>query len=404
MSLPLEGIKIVELGTHLVVPNTSRILADWGAEVIKVEGLRGDLWRITGLQYSTPVTDDENPLFAEENVNKRFIAIDLKTAEGIEILRKLVTKADVFMSNVRMKSLLKMGLGYDNLKEINDKLIYAHFSGYGSEGPDAQRPGFDLAAYWARSGTMCDWVNAGDFPFRPPGGYGDAVCGSTLATGVLGALLGRERQGKGTFLDCSLYGAGIWYNQVGIISAEPHHGNQYPKSKLRPVNPFSHIYKCKDNEWIIITVARYDAANYEKCCRILGMEVYIEDERFYTLENVQNYIEEFIAIVNEKFMQKSRKEWAELFTAADLVNENLVHSKDIINDPQAWENGYLKSVTYPESGNETAFPVFPVKFSEYKPERFDLPTSVGRDTKEILLEYGYSEEDYKEFTMKKAVK
>lgn len=404
MKLPLEGVKVLELGTHLVVPNASRIMADWGAEVIKVEGFTGDLWRITGLQYSTPVTDSENPLFAEENANKKFIAIDLKNAEGLALLKKLAAQTDIFMSNVRMNSLAKMGLDYENLKKINDKLIYAHFSGYGDEGPDAPRPGFDLAAYWARSGTMCDWVSAGDFPFRPPGGYGDAVCGSALVTGVLAALYAKEKSGQGTFLSCSLYGAGIWYNQVGIISAEPHYGNPYPKSKMTPVNPFSHIYKCKDEEWIIITVARYDTENYVKCCKILDMEEYINDERYNNLKNLRHHIVEFVAIINERFMRKTRAEWQQLFTEADIVNENLVHSKDVIKDPQAWANGYLKNVTYPESGNITAFPTFPVQFSEYPVEQFELPGAVGRDTQEILQKYGYSEKEYAELIAKKAVK
>ena len=404
MKLPLEGVKVLELGTHLVVPNASRIMADWGAEVIKIEGFTGDLWRITGLQYSTPVTDNENPLFAEENANKKFISINLKTDEGLEIIKKLATDTDVFMSNVRMKSLSKLGLDYDSLKRLNEKLIYAHFSGYGNEGPDAPRPGFDLAAYWARSGTMCDWISPGDFPFRPPGGYGDAVCGTTLATGILAALYGREKSGIGTSITCSLYGAGLWYNQVGVISAQPHYGNTYPKSKMKPVNPFSHIYKCKDNEWIIITVSQYDTTNYVKCCTILGMEEYIEDERYNNLINVQNNIEEFITIINEKFMQKNRSEWKQIFTEADIVNENLVHVKDVIQDTQAWVNGYLKNITYPESGNTTAFPTFPVQFKDYDVEKFELPGAIGRDTKEILQKYGYTEKDYDELVAKKAVK
>lgn len=404
MKSPLQGVKIIELGTHLVVPNASRIMADWGAEVIKIESMTGDLWRITGLQYSTPVTDSENPLFAEENVNKKFISINLKSNEGMEIFKRLIESADVFMSNVRMKSLVKMGIDYENLKAINSRLIYAHFSGYGSKGADAARPGFDLAAYWARSGAMVDWVNEGDFPFRPPGGYGDAVCGTTLATGILAALFKQERSGEGTFVTSSLYGAGIWFNQVGIISAEPHHGNNYPKSKMRPVNPFSHIYQCKDKEWLIITVLSYNKPNFEKCCRILGLEDYIDDERFNTLENVQNHIEEFVGMINERFMLKTRDEWQQLFIEADIVNEKLVHMKDVTEDPQAWENGYLKKITYPESGNETVFPTFPVQFSDYEVERFDLPGRVGRDTKEILGDYGYSEDEYQELLAKNAIK
>lgn len=400
MKLPLEGVKVVELGTHVVVPNAARFLADWGAEVIKVEGLQGELWRLTGLQYNTPATDEENPLFAEQNANKKFVSINIKTPEGIEILEKLILDADVFMSNVRLNSLKKINLDYENLKKLNEKLIYVHLSGYGYGGPDAPRPGFDLSTFWARSGTMCDWVNTGDFPFRPPGGYGDAITSSYLTTGILAALYAREKSGKGTYVTSSLYGAAIWTNQVGIISAQ--NGNPYPKSKMTPTNPFSHIYKCKDDEWLIITITSYPK-DYAKFCKILGMEEYIEDERYNSLANVQKHSAEFVAIINKEFAQKDREEWCKLFREADIVHERLIHSKDVHKDEQAWANGYFRSVTYP-SGNTTCFPTIPVQFKDYPVEKFDLPGIVGRDTQEILLRYGYTEKDFDELVAKKAIK
>lgn len=400
MKLPLEGIKVIELGTHVVVPNASRFLADWGADVIKVESLEGDLWRLLGNQYSSPVTDEENPLFAEQNANKKFIAINIKTKEGIDIFKKLVIDADIFMSNVRLNSLKKIGLDYENVKTLNEKLIYVHLSGYGYKGPDAARPGFDLSTYWARTGTMCDWVSMGDYPFRPPGGYGDAITSSYLTSGILAALYAREKSGKGTYVTSSLLGAAIWTNQVGIISAQ--NGNQYPKSKMKPANPFSHIYKCKDNEWLIITITSYQT-DYDKFCRVLGMEEFIGDSRYNNLKNVQQNSAEFVAIINEKFAQKNREEWCILFREADIVHERLIHSKDVHKDEQARANDYFRSVTYP-SGNTTAFPTIPVQFKDYTIEKFDLPGAIGRDTKEILQKYGYTEEDFQEFTEKNIVK
>jgi crotonobetainyl-CoA:carnitine CoA-transferase CaiB-like acyl-CoA transferase len=302
-----------------------------------------------------------------------------------------------------MNSLTKMGLDYEGIKKANESIIYAHFSGYGSKGEEAAKPGFDLSSYWARSGTMCDWVNDGDFPFRPPGGYGDAVASSALMNGVLAALFARQSSGKGTFLESSLLGSAIWFNQVGIVSAEPHHGNQYPKSKMRPVNPFSHLYQCRDGEWMIITVSVY-ATDYPICCRILGMEEYIDDERYNNLKGVAEHIEEFVAIINAKFREKNRDEWRRLFTAADIVNESLVHSRDVIQDQQAWANGYFRNVTYKGSGHVTTFPTAPVKFSEYPVEAFEIPGGVGRDSKEILLAHGYTEEEYRELLEKKAIK
>ena len=141
---PLEGIKVVELGTHVAVPMAARLMADWGAEVIKVESLTGDLWRSYGLNVKTPVTDEENPIFAVPNANKRLIALNLKTDKGRE---------DVFMSNVRLKGLKGLGLDYESLSRRFPKLVYFHFTGYGYDGPWAKRPGFDIAAFWS-AGAM----------------------------------------------------------------------------------------------------------------------------------------------------------------------------------------------------------------------------------------------------------
>lgn len=402
MKLPLEGIKVVELGTHVVVPNASRFLADWGAEVIKVEGLEGELWRIVGMQYSTPVTAEENPLFAEQNANKKFAAINLKTPEGLKIIKDLIADADIFMTNVRLNSLIKLGLDYESLESANKKLIYAHLSGYGYEGPDAGRPGFDLATFWARTGTMCDWVSTGDFPFRPPGGFGDAATSVPFTAGILAALYAREKTGKGTFVTSSLYASALWFNQVGIISAAPQYGNPYPKSKMSPANPFSHIYKCKDEEWLIVTITNYNT-DYDKFCRVLGLEEYVGDTRYNNLKTVKDHIVEFVTILNDVFLQKDRDEWVKLFNAADIVCEKLLHSRDVSSDPQAWANGYFNEVTYP-SGNKTAFPVVPVQFKDYKVEKFELPGTVGRDTKEILNKYGYTDADFDQLAAKRIVK
>ena len=147
MKLPLEGVNVVELGTHVVVPNATRFLADWGANVIKIEAPLGEEWRKVGPSYKTPMTDEENPLFQEQNSNKRLIGINLKSEDGVAVFCKLIARADIFVSNVRMNSLLKMGLGYDDVKAFNASIIYAHFTGYGHKGADAARPGFDMSTF-----------------------------------------------------------------------------------------------------------------------------------------------------------------------------------------------------------------------------------------------------------------
>lgn len=402
ISLPLEGIKVVELGTHVAVPNATRFLADWGAQVIKVEGLRGEEWRTIGPSYKTPATDEENPIFSVQNANKKFIALDLKTPEGLEILKTLVKDADVFISNVRLKSLKKMGLDYAHMKQLNPQLIYFHFTGFGYEGPDAARPGFDMAAYWARSGVLMDWTDAGGYPFKPMGGFGDATVSSNICCGILAALLGRNTSGKGTFLTSSLYNSAIWYSASGIVSSQDCYGYAFPKSKDRPGNPFSHVYRCKDGEYIIITIINYNGT-YEKMFRALGMEAYLHDDRFNSLDRVRQNIEAFMPIINAAFASKTRDELCALFEQADVVYEKLAHLRDVTKDEQAWANGYLKEITF-SNGHKAVLPTVPIQFAEYPVEAYRLPGAVGRDTLEILKSIGYTEADYQVLTEKKAVK
>ena len=157
----LEGVKVVELATYAAAPGTARMLADWGATVIKVESPGGDAMRAFSKNMGMPDTDQESPIFQLENANKTGICIDLKKPGGLEVLHKLLEDADVFVTNTRLKSLTKLGLDYESLAPKYPKLIWAHTSGLGTDGPEAYKPGFDITAYWARSGGLMDMVQPG---------------------------------------------------------------------------------------------------------------------------------------------------------------------------------------------------------------------------------------------------
>lgn len=400
--LPLEGIKVVELGTHMAVPNTTRYMADWGADVVKVEGLKGEEWRVIGNMYYTPTEDEENPIFTVQNANKKLVSIDLKTPEGLAIMKKLISEADIFISNVRLKSLKKMGLDYEKVKPLNNKIIYCHFTGFGYEGPDSERPGFDMAAYWARSGAMIDWGNKGDYPIKPPGGFGDATVSTNILSGILAALYSRTQSGQGTFLTTSLFSSAIWYNSTGIVSTQECYGNVYPKDKDNPVNPLSHIYKCKDGEYIIITVIDFERY-FAKMATILGFPEYIEDERFNTTLAVRENMAEFIQIINHAFLQKTQDDWCEVFEKADIVYEKLAHLSQVTKDPQAWANDYLTEITFPNN-KKAILPKVPIQFSEYKVENYKPAGGVGQDTEEVLANLGYTKEDYQKLKKNKAIR
>lgn len=189
--MPLQGVKVVEMSTVVAAPTTARMLCAYGAEVIKVESLGGDVMRLAGTHEMTPYEDDLNPLFTIHNSNKKFISLNIKSEDGKKALLDLLAEADVFITNVREKSLIRNGIDYETLKEINPGLIYAHFTGYGEKGPSANDPGFDISAFWLRSGPLADWQTKGSFPFLPTYAFGDMVTSNSFLSGILMALLQR---------------------------------------------------------------------------------------------------------------------------------------------------------------------------------------------------------------------
>lgn len=387
---PLEGLKVVELGTHFAVPSVSRILADWGAEVVKVESLTGDAWRIVGRNQKCPVVDEENPFFTVPNANKQFLALNLKDEEGKAALIKLIGGADIFVSNMRLPALKKLGFSYDELKEKFPSLIYVHFSGFGYEGPDAALPGFDSVAFWARSGAMLDWGVEGNFPFLAPTGAGDAMVGSILCAGVLAAVIGREKTGKGTFVSSSLMGSSIWYNNAAVVSTQ--YGNKFPKDKDHPANPFGWQYQCSDGEWLMIGVVDYADA-YKKIMPLMGHEDLVGDERFNTISAVQKHLDEFMPILRAGFMTDTRDNWVRRIGELNIVIGKIGHLSELAYDEQAIANRFVVPVTFP-SGKTVQMPTVPVQFSAYEVGDAYEPTgSIGRDDDKILASLGYSAEE-----------
>ena len=239
IKMPLEGIKVIELATVVAAPTAGRMLSAYGAEVIKIESLAGDDYRVAGNFERVVCEDYKNPLFTIQNSGKKLTSINLKHPDGKAAMLKLLEDADVFLTNVRTGGLQRLGLDYESLHERYPKLVYAHFSGFGPKGPVASNPGFDSTAFWLRSGPMADWQVPGSFPFNPTYAFGDMSTSSVLFSGILMALLGRVRTGRGTLVNTSLFASGIWCNAVSVVSHQPQFGGKRPLDPLRPADPFS---------------------------------------------------------------------------------------------------------------------------------------------------------------------
>lgn len=390
--LALEGVKVVELSSFVAAPCCAKILADWGADVIKIESPQGDNLREVGGIYNSPATVNENPMFELENGNKKGICIDIKSEQGKEILEKLLKDADVFVTNVREQSLYKSGLSYDQLKDKYPGLIHAHILGYGEKGPLKDKPGFDYTAYFARGAVSMSLMEKGTSPANTNAGFGDHYAGISLAAGILAALFRKTKTGMGERVTTSLYHTAIF--GMGLMITTAQYGNEMPLSRRTPNNPLGTTYKCKDDRWIQLALLAYNKW-YPKFCQVIERPDLIEDKRFNTQSAVINNVETFVEILEIEMAKKTLDEWAELLEKADLPYEQLQTCEDILVDKQAWENEYLFKNTY-DSGNTGVLVNTPVIFKESGLKSYETAPKLGQDTASVLAELGYSVEEIEE--------
>ncbi len=393
LKLPLTGIKVVELATVVAAPTAGRILSDYGADVIKIEmPPAGDMLRVTGKGHQLPTEEENNPLFDLFNSGKKLISINLKSEKGKETLYKLLEDADVFLSNTRMRSLVKMGLGYEDLKERFPRLIYAHFSGFGLRGDDVDRPGFDVTAFWLRSGGAMDFVPAGQHPIRPTYGFGDIATASSLLSGILMAIIGREKTGEGSLVSTSLFTSGIWCNAAYVLNGQEHYGKKYPTDLYEHWDPFSDYYQCKDGRWLAVIEKVY-AKDKQIFADIFDMPELLSDPDFETLITMREAgkVPEVTRKVEAAMLTKTAAEWQQILDSYDIPNELGIHYNDVYKQPQAWSNNCLEEVEYPEG--TTAMPMPPIEFSAYGRKAFTRMPYVGGNTDEVLKDAGYTEEE-----------
>ncbi|MCI8513780.1 MAG: CoA transferase [Lachnospiraceae bacterium] len=391
--LPLEGVTVIELATVVAAPVTGRLLSDFGARVIKIETPPdGDLLRSSAGAYYFPEEEDNSPFFDAFNAGKKLIALNLKEPEGRELFEKLLADADVFLTNVRMRSLKKMELGYETLHERFPELIYAHFSGYGLNGPEAEAPGFDVTAFWMRSGAMLDTLLPGSYPLRPTYAMGDMATASAFFAGILMALYARKCGGHGTMVSSSLLNAGIWYNTAFVMNAQPQYGRTFPLERHDPHDPFSDYYQCADGEWVGVIEKVYQKDRFV-FADVFDMPELVSDPALESLEAMRRSgrLSEVSGKVEAKMRTKSSAEWLAILSKRDVPAERIRHFREVSKDPQAWANGYLEKVSYPD-GAETAIPTPPICFSDYGRKSFEKRGPVGMDTEEVLGSLGCDRE------------
>ncbi|MFC1823876.1 CaiB/BaiF CoA transferase family protein [Thermodesulfobacteriota bacterium] len=392
--LPLEGIKVVDLSTWALAPVCAATLGDWGAEVIKIENPEtGDVFR--GFLMAIGIDEKEVPvsLFGLDNRNKRGMAIDLKRPEGRDIAYKLVEETDIFVSNLPAESLKKLQLDYPCLSAVNPGLIYAHASGYGEKGPDANKPGFDGTAYWARSGLMAGLAVEDQPPVTQQyPGIGDQVSGLVLFGGVLLALYNREKTGKGQQVDLSLLGMGTWVTSLPLqivlsLGREP---DRSPRDRAN--NPLVNHYLAGDDRWLMI-LCLPDELYWSPLCKALGREDLEHDPRFNTRDNRLTNNVELIAILDEAMFAKTRDKWGRILDEHGIVWTPVPSSfEEVTHDPQMLANEHIVEVEHPSLGPGKILTT-PIRLNREAPKIRRVAPEIGQHNEEILLEMNYTWEE-----------
>ena len=386
MAMPLDGIRVLDWTIWQQGPICSLMLGDLGAEVIKIEQRgSGDPGRYLAAVGGSTAEGRPNWYFETNNRNKKSITLDLKRPEAVEVVLDLARESDVFVQNFRYGVADRLGIGYDVLKEINPKLIYASATGYGPEGPERAEPSFDHLGL-ARSGIM----NAAGEPDMPPlgiaGGIADQMGGVMMAYGVLAALMARERHGIGQAVDASHLGSMMWLQglSLGMLCMS---GVAFPRSfRKRSFNPLWNHYECGDGQWLALAMLQPDRY-WADFVEAIGRPELATDERFADLSARAKHASECVAIIDEAFASAPRDEWIRRLREApgDFIFSVLNSVADLPEDPQVKANDYIALVDHPQHG-PTAMLGIPVRLRETPGSIRSVAPELGQHTEEVLMD------------------
>jgi crotonobetainyl-CoA:carnitine CoA-transferase CaiB-like acyl-CoA transferase len=383
---PLAGLRVIELAHVMAGPVCGLMLADMGADVIKVEKTGGgDDTR----RQLPPDIAGESAAYMMMNRNKRGLVLNLKHARGKDVLRRLVRDADVLIENYRADTLPSLGLGYDDLKAINPGLIYAAISGFGRTGPLADAGGFDLVAQ-GMSGLMSI---TGEGPGRPPVKVGAPICditaGLLLAMGVLAAYAHKQKTGEGQLVDTSLFEAGIthtyWQSAIAFATGIA----PGPLGSAHPLNAPYQAFATSDG-WINVGAA--NQANWERLCKVLDAAALASDARFVTGKGRMENIDPLIAALSKRFADKTTAEWLHLLDAAGVPAGPVLDVRDMHGHPQTLAREMVPTVEHPIAGRMQTIGL-PVKFSATPGGVHSAAPVYGQHSRALLAEIGYGAAD-----------
>lgn len=383
---PLAGIKVVELGVWIAGPAAGGILADWGADVIKIEPPEGDPSRLFHAILGGELPS--NPIFEQDNRSKRSIMLDLQTDSGIATALELIADADVFITNVRPGGLERLGLDYETLSQRFPALVYGHITGFGRTGPDANRPAFDIAAFWSRSGVASLLTAPGQVPPFQRGGMGDHNTGLACAGAISAALYERTKSGQGQLVSTSLFREGM-YTISFDLNTKLMWGTDIGNNDRRTASsPAANNYQLGDGRWIWVIGVDPDR-HWAPLCRMLGLDALIEDARYATATDRRINAAELIATIDAEFAKLTFDELvARAEHEPDFFWCPINTLDDLLADPQLMDSGGLIDVPDGFGGTSTMVAT-PVDFSRTVVAPRGHAPDLGEHTDEILAELNH---------------
>ncbi|HTO54091.1 MAG TPA: CaiB/BaiF CoA-transferase family protein [Myxococcota bacterium] len=382
----LGGVRVVELAVWVAGPGAGGVLADWGADVVKIEPPEGDPCRSLFMALAG-LREPKSPPFDLDNRGKRSVVLDTRDAEARALARKLVTGADVFISNLRPDALAKLGLDWESLEAECPRLVYASITGYGLRGPERSRAAYDVGAFWARSGAEHIMFPTGVEPHGIRGGFGDHVTALSLVSGIMAALYQRERTGRGQRVATSLLRTGLYC--VGWDTGiQLRFGTVAPSlPRTEALNPALNQYRSSDERWFWLLGLEADR-HWPKLAQAIGQPELVSDPRFSGARERRKNARELVGLLDAVFATRTLAQWAARFDEVDLWWAPVQTQAEVVNDPQVRAMNGIVSVPEADGTSEFLAVATPLEFSSGPVGPQGAPPRLGQHSDAVLAELG----------------
>lgn len=392
---PLDGIKVIEMTSWMAAPSAGAILSDMGADVIKVEPPRGDPMR--GLSRPPKVEEGQPTIDAGFNVDnrgKRSVTVAVDTPEGAAVAKRLIAGADVLLTNLLAHRQARYGLDPDSLKEINPRLVHASLTGYGRNGPDATRPGYDVTAFFGRGGVTHHITDPGQAPPRAPTAQGDHTTGLAMVSSILAALRLAERSGEMQVVDVSLLATALWSMATEVAPALIDKRQPRARDRHNQVNALTNRYPCSDGRWIIINMP--EGHWWPRFCETVGEPEWAVDPDYDTPKKRFDLMPEIVDRIDAIIATKTAAEWAKIFDEAGLIWGPIQNLPEIVEDPQVRAMGMFVEQDFPDGDGTFETLAVPIRIEGADIAPRGTAPELGADTDAVLADLGLSSEEISE--------